>query len=131
VAADSRPADPFRMRRDRRRLASGRQRTPDDVGRVAELFADIKKALPVGRPHWGRILADEVGEPVRVAAVGTANPDIIIGRSPIAFSIPGAGTAHVGDTISLWREHTILALGGGDAANAAALYWNSKKLGVI
>ena len=92
----------------------------NDIGRRAEAFADIVERLPVGRPHGRCVLAGEIGHPAAIAAVGVAEPDVVIRRAAIPLAVPRARAADVGDLIPLRREHPVPALGAGDALDAAA-----------
>src|SRR5262249_25614420 len=63
----------------------------------------------------------EAGELAVVAAVGVADPDVILRRAAIALAIPGAGATDVGDRVAGRGEDALLALRHSDPPGGAAL----------
>src|SRR5207253_1954031 len=126
TAADAREADAVvlvegdLLRLDALVAGRGVGRLADDVG-GAETLADVIEVLAVGTPHRRPVLADEVGRATIIAAVGVAQPDVVVGGAAVALTVPRPGAADVGDAIPGGREDAVLTLGGADAPRQAAV----------
>src|SRR5207249_1586902 len=67
------------------------------------------------------VLAVKSGQAAVVAAVGVANPNIVIGGAAITLAIPHARAADVGDAIALRRIDTFLAVAASQPMLPASL----------
>src|SRR5262249_21776558 len=92
-----------------------------DVGGGAVELADVVEGLAVGAPHGRAVLADEVGQPAAVGAVGVGDPDVVVGGAAVALAVPVARPADVGQAVAAGREDAVLGLGDAQAAGPAAL----------
>ena len=95
----------------------------DDV-RDPETVADVVKSFPVGTPHRGIVLAIVGGDAAMVAAIGIAQPEVVVRGAAIVLAIPRTGAADVGERAAAGAHGGLAAFGDVDLARRAADHRN-------
>src|SRR5439155_12256367 len=119
---------------DQHRLAGGAavlgHLLPDDVGGGAEDLADVVDGPAVGAPGGRAVLAVEAGQLAVVAAVGVADPDVVVRRAAVAPAEGVAGAADVGDAVAARCVDALAALASADPADPPALDGDAVQAGL-